>query len=299
MASILITGGTGFIGSYLCDKLSEMGHTVIAMGSQKEQICNYHHLCGNDLNDLIKFKKIDYCFHQAAHNDTTDINKKYMFASNCLWSLNLFDVLKTMGCKKIIYASSASLYGDVKPPYCENMEENPLNVYAQSKQILEYIANDFGVKNNICMIGLRYFNVYGSREKHKQKRASMIYQLCKQAVEKNEVYIFKWGEQKRDWVSVHDVVDCNIKCLEYNHSDIFNVGSGEATSINEIIEIIKNNLGNNLKVNYIDNPYESSYQNFTLANIEKLKKKLNYCPSRNKELEIKTILDYVSSLKPY
>jgi len=290
MALILITGGTGFIGSNLADALFKLGNKIIITGTGSEQNCNHHYFCNNNLDNLDKFGKIDYCFHQAAHNDTTDTNEKYMYSTNCLWSLKLFEKLKNAGCEKIIYASSASVYGDLQAPYTEDMELSPLNVYAQSKHVLECVAQNFGDKNNITMIGLRYFNVYGSQEVHKKKRASMVYQLCQQALHGKEINLFKFGEQKRDWVSVHDVVDCNIKCLDYKKNGIFNVGSGIATSMNEIVNILKKLLNKSIKVNYIENPYSSIYQSFTLANIEKAKEELKYIPKIDIENGINLLL---------
>lgn len=290
MATILVTGATGFIGSNLATKLYEYGHNVLITGNSNEQKCQYTHMISNDLNDLYKFKNIDYCFHQAAHNDTTDTNEKYMYESNCLWSLKLFNILKNLNCKKIIYASSASLYGDLPIPHSEDLEINPLNVYARSKQILELISENFGKQNNITMIGLRYFNVYGVNEGHKGKRASMIYQLCKQAITTGECRIFKWGNQSRDWVSVNDIVNCNIKCLDHNNSDIFNVGSGISISVNDVIDMIRKAIGKPIKLIYIDNPYIQSYQDKTLADISKAKNILGYNPIKDLYAEIENII---------
>jgi len=290
MANILVTGGTGFIGSKLASKLYEYGHNVIITGTENEQNCSYCHFIGHDLEKLNDFSQIDYCFHQAAHNDTTDKNEKYMYESNCLWSMKLFNILKELHCKKIVYASSASIYGDLMPPYVESMELKPLNVYASSKYILEEIADNFGIKNGIPMIGLRYFNVYGTNESHKKNRASMVYQLCQQAKEYGMCKLFKWGLQTRDWVSVHDVVTCNILCLDYHVNDVFNVGSGTACSMNDIVDIIRKTINKPIGINYIDNPYLDSYQNHTLANIEKAKEKLKYKPQVTIESGIKEIL---------
>ena len=292
MATILVTGGTGFIGSKLATKLYSLGHQVIITGTESEQTCSFTHFIGNDLQSLYDFKQIDYCFHQAAHNDTTDTNEKYMYESNCLWSKKLFTILKKLNCKKIVYASSASVYGDLPSPHDENMETKPLNVYASSKNILEIIADDFGKKNDICMIGLRYFNVYGCNESHKKKRASMIYQLCSQALEHGLCTLFKWGLQTRDWVSVHDVVNCNLLCLNYSENDIFNVGSGVSVSMNDIVKTIKIYINKNVNINYIDNPHLDKYQNNTLANIQKAQIKLKYHPQVNIEDGIKEILDF-------
>lgn len=277
MSLILVTGGTGFIGSCLADKLHRLGHEVAIMGSPSEQKCNHHHFV-NTLSDLRSLGKIDVCFHQAANNDTTDGDRESMFRSNCKWSLDVFGLVRLLGCRKIIYASSASVYGKLEPPYREDMETSPLSPYSMSKDILEMLAGDFGEFFGVQTIGLRYFNVYGARESHKGKRASMVYQMCRKATDGETLKLFKWGEQSRDWVSVDDVVDANVKCLDYEKSDVFNIGSGVSTSMNDIVKGIKEATGKDIGVEYIDNPYESAYQPFTLACMDKARREMGFIP---------------------
>jgi len=291
MARILVTGASGFIGSALADKLYELGHEVIVTGASNERKCKHSYFLPPNCRGLSNFKTIDYCFHQAAHNDTTDIDEKYMFSVNCQFSLEVFKQVAELGCKKIIYASSASVYGLNPPPHKENDETNPANVYSQSKDFLESIALKFSAEKNIPVIGLRYFNVYGIGEKHKQKRASMIYQLCKQAIQFSKVKVFKYGEQTRDWIAVEDVVDLNISCLEHNKSDVFNAGTGIGTSINTIIDTIKENLGKPLEVEYLENPYKSFFQDHTKACMQKTKELLHFQPKINIKTGVQDLLE--------
>ena len=269
MAKILVTGATGFIGSALADKLYDDGHHIIATGTSNERTCKHHLMTTNEIDDILKIGNIDILFHQAANNDTTETDHSKMFQTNCLWSMRVFDAAKKLGCKKIIYASSASVYGFSKAPQNEDDEIMPSNPYSTSKAILEELAWDFSEKTGIPCIGLRYFNVYGSGEYHKNKRASMIYQLCKQAIEKGSMTVFKNGEHRRDWVSVEDVVEYNIKCINHKITDVFNVGTGVSPSMNRVMDVIRENLNIDIPTIYIENPYKSFYQNHTQACINK------------------------------
>jgi len=278
MARILITGATGFIGSALADRLYDNGHTVYATGTSNERQCKKHKMVKNDISEIMSLGEIDVLLHQAAHNDTTDENENNMFKSNCLWSYQLFEACEKMKCKKIIYASSASVYGQEKGPNEEDDELHPGTAYATSKAILEDIAQEFSSKTNIPCIGLRYFNVYGIGEAHKSKRASMIFKLCKEAIESKSATIFEYGEQMRDWISIDDVVDFNIKCIEHNKTDIFNVGTGISVSMNSIVKTISNSLSKPISTIYIKNPYSHFYQEHTQASIKKYSSKLNWSP---------------------
>jgi len=291
MARILVTGASGFIGSALANKLHDLGHEIIVSGSRSERKCKHDYFLPPNCAGLSKLKTLDYCFHQAAHNDTTDTDEKYMYSINCDFSLEVFNQVANMGCKKIIYASSASVYGLLPPPHREDGETCPANIYSQSKNKLENVANKFSEDKKIPVIGLRYFNVYGIGEQHKQKRASMIYKLCKQAIQHGKVSIFKSGEQTRDWVAVEDIVDLNIACLEYDKSDIFNAGTGVGTSINDVISTIKENLGEPLEVEYLDNPFTLFFQNHTKAHIGKTQELLNYKPKVDIKTGVKNLLE--------
>src|SRR5262249_4821639 len=127
------------------------------------------------------------------------------------------------------------------------------------------------------IVGLRYFNVYGPREAHKGVPASMVYHLAQQIKADQRPRIFKHGEQRRDFVYVKDVVEGSIRALEASQSGIFNLGSGQARSFNELIEILNKSLGTQFPPDYIDNPH-AHYQNFTQADLTRARKVLGYEP---------------------
>ena len=127
------------------------------------------------------------------------------------------------------------------------------------------------------IVGLRYFNVYGPREAHKGVPASMIYHLAQQIKAGQRPRIFKHGEQKRDFVYVKDVVEGSIRALEATQSGIFNLGSGQARSFNELVDILNKSLGTNFPPDYIDNPH-AHYQNFTQADLSRAQQRARYEP---------------------
>jgi ADP-L-glycero-D-manno-heptose 6-epimerase len=192
----------------------------------------------------------------------------------------------------VVYASSASVYGNVKEhiPLKEDRAKHPENIYAFSKYIMDNIAEEFSQKTGIKTVGVRYFNVYGPREAHKGKFASMIYQLYKQIKQGKRPRIFKWGEQKIDFVYVKDAVDATILSMNAPNSTVYNVGSGEARSFNEVIALLNKNLGTDFEPEYFDCPYDF-YQEYTQADMTKIKEELGFVPKYTLEKGIKEYTD--------
>jgi ADP-L-glycero-D-manno-heptose 6-epimerase len=127
------------------------------------------------------------------------------------------------------------------------------------------------------IVGLRYFNVYGPREAHKGVPASMVYHLSRQMKAGQRPRIFKHGEQKRDFVYVKDVVEGSIRALDAQGSGIYNLGSGQARSFNELVDVLNKCLGTHFPPDYIDNPH-AHYQNFTQADLTNARRALGYEP---------------------
>jgi ADP-L-glycero-D-manno-heptose 6-epimerase len=144
------------------------------------------------------------------------------------------------------------------------------------------------------IIGLRYFNVYGPREAHKGVPASMVYHLAQQMKTGQQPRIFKHGEQKRDFVYVKDAVEGSIRALDAQTSGIYNLGTGEARSFNELVDVLNKCVGTNFRPDYIDNPH-AHYQNFTQADLTNARSALGYEPRFPLEEGVR---DYMQWLYP-
>ncbi|MHA1439882.1 MAG: ADP-glyceromanno-heptose 6-epimerase [Promethearchaeota archaeon] len=280
---ILITGGAGFIGSNLALALQEK--------YPKNEYFIIDDFSSGDFNNLLGFKGeviaediskvdlnyyfpkgIDVIFHQAAITDTTVFDQKKMMFNNVTGFRNVLNFALEHN-TKLIYASSAAVYGHSKPPMKIGENEFPTNVYGFSKLVTDNIARKYFNKLNI--IGLRYFNVYGPKEKYKGKMASMIWQLYLQIRKGERPRIFKHGEQKRDQIYIRDIIKANLLALEIDKSGIFNIGTGKGTTFNEIVKNLNEVLETNFEIEYIENPYKH-YQEYAEADLTETKKLLNY-----------------------
>ncbi|MCS6998639.1 MAG: ADP-glyceromanno-heptose 6-epimerase [Aquificaceae bacterium] len=297
----LVTGGAGFIGSNLAKVLEKSyrckvyvledfssGHFKNLTGFEGEVITG-------DLSDAELWRwlrerfRFDVVFHQGAVTDTTVQDQNRMMKVNAESMRYILDACLQWKAK-LIYASSAGVYGNSPPPMREEEGLLPENIYGFSKLMMDRIALNFLQEHpEMRVVGLRYFNVYGPGEAYKGKTASMIYQLYRQMREGKRPRLFKWGEQKRDFVYVEDVVRANLLAFERDISGIFNIATGQARSFNEIVFILNQYLGTNYEVEYFDCPYEF-YQNYTQADISKARKELRYEPLYSLEEGIREYL---------
>jgi len=279
---ILVTGGTGFIGSNLVMRLMQDGHDVTITGHDAEQ--KIPGFCGKMLQpgllgiDWESIGKVDVLYHLAAINDTTLMDSREMLRANLAASQELFQRVVQSGCRTIVYASSTAVYGDASAPYREEGPLRPLNPYAESKKLLEDWTAQFANANpEVRLVGLRYCNVYGPRENHKGPRASMIFQLAQQ-MKRGNPRLFRHGEQKRDYIYVADVVRANLLAAEARVSCVVNCGFGKAVSFNELVLELNRVMGLERKPEYIENPYADRYQSFTECDMRLAKEKLGFAP---------------------
>lgn len=298
---ILITGGAGFIGSNLAAALQEKypGNDYfiiddLSSGARANIKSFKGSVITGDISELNLNNYfpngLDVIFHQAAITDTTISDEKKMMKVNVDGFKNILSfALKNKS--KLVYASSAAVYGRSLPPMRVGKNEKPTNVYGSSKLMADNIARKHF--KDITVIGLRYFNVYGPKEEYKKKMASMIWQLYLQMKDKKMPRIFKNGEQKRDQVYVKDVVRANLLALEKDKSGIFNIGTGKATTFNEIVKCLNKTMGSNFQPEYFDNPY-NYYQDHTEADLTEAKNILGYYPEYDIE---KGIDDYLKNIK--
>ncbi len=292
----LVTGGTGFVGSNLTLALQEQGNEVIITGHESEQVipgfkgkCLYPGLLGIDWDAI---GNIDVLFHQAAINGTRVNDEKEIMRANLESSIQLFNYVMAQGCKKIVYASSTAIYGNNPPPYHESDLPDPQTPYARAKKMLDDFSMELAAgHSDLTIVGLRYCNIFGPRENHKGTRATMVYQFAQQ-MQKGNPKLFKFGDQKRDYIYVKDVVKANILASKAKESCIVNCGSGKATSFNQIVEQLNLVLGLDRKPEYIENPFEGAYQNYTECDMSLAKEKIGFVPEYSFE---RGLMDYYHS----
>ncbi|WP_071058565.1 ADP-glyceromanno-heptose 6-epimerase [Pelistega sp. MC2] len=298
---IIVTGAAGFIGSNIVKGLNNRGETdIIAVDDLTDglkfvnlvdcQIADY--LDKDDFRQRIKedrLPEVRAIIHQGACSDTTEQDGRYMMDNNYRVTLELFEYCQA---KRIpfIYASSAAVYG-ASEHYAENLKnEKPLNVYGYSKFLFDQVVRKRFKNLTAQVVGLRYFNVYGPREQHKGRMASVAFHHMNQFKKDGYLKLFGaydgWGngEQSRDFISVEDVVKVNLFFLDNpGKSGIFNCGTGRAQPFNDVARAVISHLGNEElslaemvaqgKLHYIEFPddLKGRYQSFTQADLMNLR----------------------------
>lgn len=295
----LVTGGAGFIGSNISIEVEKKGYNVISLDNlysgNLENLNGFKgkfielDVCNEKLFDLnIKF---DVIFHEAAITDPRHNNDNETYSKNVNGFKNILKLAKKNN-SKLIYASTANLYGNGKIPMKEDQVKEIISVYGKSKLEMDKLAEK--LFNKMHIVGLRYFNVFGPREKFKGRPASMIYHLWKQIKENKNPRLFKYGEQVRDHIYVKDVVAANILAMNAK-SGIYNVGTGIGTCFNDVVYTINEILGKRNKIEYFDNPYDlKTYQINTQADTNLAEKNLRFKAKYSFKEGVKDYLMYLS-----
>jgi ADP-L-glycero-D-manno-heptose-6-epimerase len=300
---ILVTGGSGFVGWNLVQALVEQGHDVYStssgLGNRQDGHVYYKGMFGYETTDLFS-RQYDIVFHQAANNDTRCEDYPEMIRINVNESQKLFQLMLAHGCKKFVYASSTAVYGSSPAPYIEGKTPTSGSTpYAVSKSKLDRWAMRFAEERGCTVVGLRYCNIYGPGECHKGKRASMINQMIKTKLSDRRPKLFKDGSQRRDWVHVSDVVRANLLAAEATKSDIYNCGSGVATSFLDVGRLVFNSNNDEQPswkdwIEWIDCPFPSEYQKYTCCDLTKIKAELGFEPSVNIEDGVARYVEYLT-----
>ena len=287
---IVITGGAGFIGSNLASDLNEDFELLIVdeLDKQTSKLSNLSHIKYLDCIDKSPFlhlltndeKKysdnIEMIFHLGACSKTTEKDRNYVMETNFEYSKKLLHFCVNNGVP-LIYASSASVYGD-GTVFKENPDnESSMNHYAESKLLFDNYYRCHMAKIKSQVSGLRYFNVYGPRESHKEGMFSVIYSFFCQLEKCNHIKLFEGshgyddGEQRRDFIHVEDTIKVKKWLMHNNVSGIFNVGTGKSRSFNDVAKNVISVLKKG-RIEYIEFPdgLKEQYQSYTQADMSNL-----------------------------
>lgn len=292
---IIITGGAGFIGSVLLWALNERGHRDIVIVDEldhEEKERNVGHLHYEQLVGIDEFlqqvkrgewddRGVEQFYHLGACSDTTETNWEYLERNNVQYTQELIRwcVDRSIRC---VYASSAATYGDGAQGFSDNHdlfdELQPLNLYGKSKLQVDVWARDAGYLDEV--VGLRYFNVFGPNENHKEHMRSVIAKKFPTLRDSGYIELFASahpdyadGEQQRDFLYVLDAVDMTIYCMETPAvAGVYNIGSGKANTWNEMAKAMFAAVDRPADIRYIDMPSAlvDQYQYFTQAEMGKL-----------------------------
>ncbi|MFH1410866.1 MAG: NAD-dependent epimerase/dehydratase family protein, partial [Patescibacteria group bacterium] len=205
--------------------------------------------------------------------------------------MNVLEWARKNGAKKVIYASTSSLYGNNPLPLTEDQHVTPLNHYAVTKEVYEHASACYNrVYPDMDIIGFRFMSVYGPNEEAKGVYANLISQFCWDMARGLSPVIYGDGSQTRDFTNVRDVVQGITLAIETDKklgADVFNIGTGRATSLNEIMDALKKAFENPVEATYIENPVKEGYVQGQWADITKIKEVLGYEPTVKLEEGIK------------
>ena len=299
MWRVLVTGGAGFIGSRLVRRIETEwpnADVTVIDDFRSGDFKNLEGFRGEliaadmatiDYKQALRASDFDAVFHLASITDTRVMDQRQMCWDNIESFRRLLEFTRERQ-TPITYASSAATYGIDGKVNVETDERKPANVYGFSKVQLENLAEKYRRDPELAnwkLNAVRYFNVYGPHEQHKGAMASMIYQLYLQMKAGKRPRVFKSGEQQRDFVHVDDAVQNTMLAMHGAKAGVFNTGSGEAKSFNDVIEQLNKALGTKLEAEYIDNPFPF-FQPFTQADLSRSKAELGYEPKYNLETGI-------------
>ena len=302
----IVTGAAGFIGSNIVKALNQRGITDIVAVDNLTKADKFLNLVDCEVAEYVDKKDfldvveagelggdIDGVLHQGACSDTMETDGRYMMDNNYRYSLSLLEWCQEEAVP-FIYASSASVYGGGNVFREERRHESPLNVYGYSKFLFDQAVRARLDEASAQIAGFRYFNVYGPRENHKARMASVAYHFFNQYRASRKIMLFEGtegyahGEQRRDFVSVEDVVKVNLHFLDHpDLSGIFNLGTGRSQTFNDVAVAALNacraldgkealsldEIKSQRLIEYIPFPdaLKGKYQSFTEADVTKLR----------------------------
>lgn len=308
---IVVTGGAGFIGSNLARHLSnENNHVVVIDNLSTGHLEHIQDLIESDKIEFVQasiidlnilqdtFKGFDYIFHEAALPSVPRSIKEPLITNqvNINGTLNVLIAAKDAGVKKVIYASSSSVYGDTPTlPKTEKMIPHPLSPYAVSKLAGEYYCSVFTEVFHLPTVALRYFNVYGPRQDPSSEYAAVIPRFIMNVLNDNPPIVYGDGNQTRDFTFIDDVIHANILAAESDATGVFNAAGGKCISINELAKTVMAICNRELEIVYEEiRPGDIKH---SLSDISKAKEEFGYYPRFDIKNGLKETVQWFQKLR--
>lgn len=305
----LVTGGAGFIGSNLCEAITDMGYVVRCLDNlstgKKENVDRLkdreaYTFMEGDIRDLDTCMKacegVDFCLHQAAWGSVPRSIEMPLFYEevNIRGTLNMMEAARQQGIKKFVYASSSSVYGDHPVlPKVEGQEGNLLSPYALTKRVDEEYGKLYKKLYGLDTYGMRYFNVFGRHQDPDGAYAAVIPKFIKLLLNDQVPTINGDGKQSRDFTYIDNVIEANLKaCLAPSEAagEAFNIAYGGREYLIDIYDGLCKALGKNIQPNF--GPDRAGDIKHSNADISKAKKLLGYAPEYDFETGIKLAIDW-------
>ena len=295
---VLVTGGAGFIGSNLANRLAENNDVTaidnIYLGTPENLNQSVDFVEASVLDDSFP-SDVDVLFHLAALSSRNmhEENPQQGCRVNVEGFVNTVEQVRKHGCDTVVYASTSSIYGSRTEPSPESMSVEARTGYEASKLARERYAEYYSHHHDMSMAGLRFFSVYqgfGGNEEHKGKYANTVAQFADAIVNGKAPELFGDGTQTRDFTHVDDVARACELAADHELTGIYNVGTKEAYSFNEMIDLINDTLGTDIDPKYIECPFDG-YVHDTMADITKFHEATGWEPEVNFEEGVKRVCE--------
>lgn len=310
----LVTGVAGFIGSHLAERLIKEGHTVHGV----DCFTDYYKLSLKEANldVLLDSKKftfyeedlrdcdiskllddVEVVFHQSAQAGVRASWGSSFSAyteHNVLVTQRLLESVKDKPIKKLVYASSSSVYGDVPgdEPMIETLRPQPISPYGVTKLAAEHLCYLYWKNYGTPVVSLRYFTVYGPR----QRPDMAFHKFIKSILHDKPITIYGDGTQKRDFTYIDDIIDANLSAMLYgNLGEIYNIGGGHVEIVNDVLNLLSDLAGKKGNIIYTEKQHGDVHR--TSANIQKAKQDLGYSPKYNLRRGLTNEIEWIHSLK--
>ena len=303
---VAVTGGLGFIGSHLVERLNENNDLVIVDNQSSGNIKNIQDLdfsrIDTDFGDITRvnleriFEDVDYVYHMAAVTSVPQSVNDPLRSNevNITGTLKVLEAAKKCGVKKLIFSSSSAVYGETASlPISEKNPVNPLSPYAVTKVTGELYCTLYSEIYDLPTIALRYFNVFGPKQDPESQYAAVIPIFIDKILKNQRPVIYGDGEQTRDFVNVKEVVDANILAAESNETGSYNIGLGKSTTINYLFEMIKETMKKDIKPVYKNE--RSGEIKHSVADISKARS-LGYSPKNDFTDELAETVEWFKKL---